>query len=371
MSELPDITRRYAMDLLSEVKRTEKPGQVTQRPKYWRVGFLLVYLEYCDDLLFEDPPRALEWAKVAPFLASFVEFDDEGRRNDLRARSYAVHGGALRLAGDFQQADHAFRRALEFSKRSAERAGVQRRLALLRIQQGATAEAVDLATHAVEQLRKGEGLAADQELAKALVNRGISLFMNGAPSDSLQDFAEALVRADPTESPRTFFSALHNLAAALALESGTPEAVVSASSFVRAARRQVREKRNSPLKLKLIWCEATLNAKMGADRWAEKAFKRARRGLKRVGSPWDVCLLSLDLGAFYQKHQQWPELLALAREVLELASAGGFDEEVVAALRLWKEAAEGQAGETTKRFLAARRLVDSRARTGSPLLTSC
>ncbi len=340
--------KQHAQRLLAELRKAGDPSRVMTEPKFWRCGepFCLRYFEECDAVLFEDPARGLEWAKLAPFLAGMLDCEEGLRRKELIAHGHAVRGSAERAAGDFKGAEESYSKALQLARREgigeSVRGNVWRRLAVLRMDQKRFAESFELADRAIAIYRAESSFQARQDLAWSLVVRGLAQLNAGQHKESLLWLVEALQYADPKASPRTYQTAVHNSAYAVTRGAcDDPEAIGQAYRHIRTARRKLRDQHRSLPRAKLVWLEGLLLARVHAGR-AEEAYRDARGDLIRFGAAYDACLISLDLGALYLEAERWATLRELAAETLALAVRLEVDAEAVAALRLWSRAVEAE-----------------------------
>lgn len=348
------LTEHYAKDLLRHL-----PSRITdllKHRKYWDLTFLRVYLAHCDEVLFDDPKAGLVLAKVVPRLAllipkkSPVEWRhhtseaEKQLQQELVVKSYAVLGGAYRAAGRNAAADESYQIACQICESGGisrvVRANLYKRLSKLRSAQKRFSEALDLVDYAIE-IYRGE----DHDYhAEALLTKGYILFLAGRFSEAVPLFGKVLKLTKPRRgssplSKRTFFSAVHNLAATL-LWSCRPTAVVEALPYVRSAQRFFARKPNCLMKHKLAWIEGRSDELLGSTRQAARRFLGASKGLMKLGAAFEAALVALDLSRIYLSDGQWAELEALAIETNRRFRELSSETEAIAALKLWMEGAK-------------------------------
>ncbi len=356
--------RQHANKLIRELRKLGPARAMTQE-KYWRGGELFCrrYFEECDAIVFHEPAAGLEWAEVAPYLASMVDVADERQRPELVAYAYGVEGSGYRAAGDFEAAERSYDEALKVANREglsdSDRADIHRRLAVLRTDQKRYDEALGEADRAIEVFRSEESFQAQQDLAEALTVRGAVHLVSGDHAQSIRWFAEALTLADLATSRRTYHAAIHNIAYALARSAcGDPEIIGKGYRFIREARRKLKNGHRSVPRAKLLWIESLLLAQTKPAP-AVEGYLAARCDLIELEAAQEVCLISLDLGALYLRGERWSELLALAAETVQLAERLKVREEGIGALRLWTEAVQGEAVEAVlKAARGARQTIE-------------
>ncbi len=79
-----------------------------------------------------------------------------------------------------------------------------------------------------------------------------------------------------------------------------------------------------------------------AGRGRARPVRKARAGLIHFGVPYSIALVSLDLSALLRFARRWPELEELAADTYRRFRDLDEDEEALAALKLWLEAAQAR-----------------------------
>ena len=337
-------SEKHARRLLRELEQhlPEAAEQVLERSSYWDPGFCDLFLDLCEDTTFDDPRAGLELALVGPRLAQAVPEDPSlvGRREHRErvVRAYAILGSAYRALTRYPDAESAYRVAFRLCcgrVSSACRAGVDIRVAYLRACQDRFAEAQRLVTQA-EKLFQAEN---DQVGAgTAAVVRGAILLRADeyALAASVLSEAFATYRLDS----RSEFTATHNLAYAVS-QADDPDDLEKATTHLRRARRLLGPRR-SVQKCRLYWVEGKIFIRLGKVDQGEKRLRKARAGLIHFGIPYSIALVSLDLSALLRFATRWPELEELAADTYRRFRDLGEDEEALAALRLWLDAAQAR-----------------------------
>ena len=332
-------SKKYGQKLIRELPADI--DRLLEQPRYWDETFLDLYLDHCDEVLFRDPRKGLKLAELAPDLAEKVpkRRDRQSRlvRRELRVRSNAVHGGALRATGRLDEADEAYQAALRICGNgdvsALEEANLHHRLAVLRTTQRRFAESFELCQDAIETHRD---FGHDGFLGEALVILGVAYNESGRFEDAIPCFGEAL-QLTKNKTSRTYHAAIHNLALAL---TGTKDraSLKSALRYIREAKRRLRDHRRSLPKHKLTWIEGKLHVKIVLDLHAERLFRRARQGFLELGAPFELALVGLDLSLLLKREGRWPELEDLAAETFGRFRLLSADTESIAALSLWMDA---------------------------------
>ena len=345
-------SEQYAKELLRNLSQRI---ELLERRKYWDLTVLRLYLDLCDRVLFDDPTAGLEAAQIAPELARLIpkrrpldweRFSEESERRqhrELLAKSFAVLGGALRVAGEFEKAESSYEEALRVCESGTigptVKASIDKRLAKLRSAQRRFDEALNLLDSALEVFQGQDDVC----FADALVTKGYVLCESGRLSEAIPHLAKALRlvgqkgKRDSLAS-RVFHSAVHNLAGATFLGCGSKD-IILALGYVTEAKRSLAKKPNSINKHKLAWVEGRIAARLGSTRFAERLYLRAMKQLQKLGAPFDSALVALDLSLIYLQERQWVRLRELAALTAERFVEMSGNTEAVAALRLWAEGA--------------------------------
>ena len=335
-------TRKHARRLLSELDLPAEAYKVLQHPRYWDPGFCDLYLDLCDEVIFNNRQAGLALARVAPDLALLVPEGTHPRERRVHrerlVRAYATLGGAYRAVGQPETANQPYRLALKLGEAisPAARADLHQRLATLRAYQGHFDESIELGKQAATVFRS---LKLFDQLACALAAIAFAYVEARRFDEVLPVASEALCYSNPKVNPRVHYSATHNFAYA-AIHSNNLDEIRAAQGAIREARRLLRSHRRSIPKFKLYWVEGILAQKLFAWKRAERLFLKARNGFLALKAPYEIALSSLDLSLHFAYDRKWPELKALAAETLTRFTELADDRAALAALSLWQEALE-------------------------------
>ncbi len=327
--------------------------------KYWDLTVLRVYLDNCDEVLFDDPKAGLELAKVAPRLARRIPRrrpyewqhwtgeSEKRQHRELLVRSHAVLGGAYRAGGKFETGERAYQIAREICDSGrvslSARANLYKRLARLRSAQKRHGDALELLEFAIEVYRD-----RDQDYyADALLMKGYVLGESHRYAEAIPCFLKALRLVKPRQRSsllvkRTFHSAVHNLATAVC-QGCKPGDVSNALHHVREAKKFFTKRPATINKYKLFWVEGRMVAKLGSTRLAEHRYVKAFKQLLKLGAPVEAALVALELALIYRSDGQWAELEELAFETYTSFRELSQDAEALAVLRLWMDATRERA----------------------------
>ncbi len=361
-------SERWARQLFCDLPQDPEDLLSPGGRNYADPGFLALFFEWLDQLIYENPQAGLKWAEVAPQLA----LPENGPRED-QVKAHAILGSAYRAIGRHDDAEAQYKIALEFAESETVswefQTDLLRRLANLRLCQGRPEEALEL----VGELDGLEGLARVQ----VLLCRGNVLTTLERFSEAVDCYGQVLAGVNlksrsPSPSPekRTHEAAAINLGYVVKEEAG-PLSCWTALGHVARAKKLTPHRPSLPL-YHLQWIEGLIWGKLRAcgtptgfslAHEAEQALKRSLRGFLHLRLPWEIALVGLDLAQFYRDLGRWGELLELALETLQRFRILSGDTQAVASLGLIVDAARAQ--ENVKAVIVAAREVVRKRQQGS------
>jgi tetratricopeptide (TPR) repeat protein len=305
-------------------------------------------IKLCDLLLkrsreawFRDPARGVELARLAVEIAGWLDvgYYGEALVEEERALAWAYLGNALRISSDLRSAEEALLRALEHYRRGGEDAltGAQvfSFMASLRTSQARFGEAAELLDQAIVVYRQ----ARDRHLeGKALIKKGIAFGLGGRPAEAIRLIQRGLLRVDVADEPQLLVSARHNLIWFLN-ESGRHEEASGVLDKTRGLYRILGEPTHL---IRLRWLEGRISRDLGRLDQAEAALREARDGFVERGIGFDAAIVSLDLATVYLQQGKTGELKRLAAEMVPVFESRDVHQEALAALLLFRQAAEAE-----------------------------
>ncbi len=332
----------YARQLLGSVDLNQGAQELLEAEKFWKLDVFSLFLEKCDEEIFDDCSAGLRLAKFAPpFADKIITYDSTLNAPTLHVRAYCRLGSAYRAVGDYAAAHRTYDLALaEQNLPPVEAADLYRRLAYLRLYQGNGDEAARLIEDAIRIQRLESDLIDRHELGRCLVARATIQREAGNLGASILDLTAALNHLEVNRGPRPYFAAVHNLAVDL-VNGGSPDQLATAVQWLSVARKKLRWfKKRHYGKYKLKWLQGIIQARFGATAQAELSYKASRRGLIEMVAPYEVAMISLDLAALYLPQGRLGELRELASETWKLCSGLSLQKQAISALQLWHDAVE-------------------------------
>ncbi|HWM93761.1 MAG TPA: tetratricopeptide repeat protein [Thermoanaerobaculia bacterium] len=302
-----------------------------------------------EDVASDSADRALELADLAVLIGHLV-------RSPLRPRllGYAFPhlGNALRVKGKLTEAAEAFDRgeALWEAGADGDPQGLLdgvRRLDLkasLRRAQRLLPEALELLDQALAAKPGGE------RTGRILVKRAKTLEEMGRYEEAVTDLREAEPRVNGEREPRLLWGLRFNLAEYLC-QLGRHAEAAPILEQVRELTPRLGMKLNG---FRFRWLEGRIATGLGRIEEAIAALEEVQSSFAAEGIPYDTALVSLELCELYLKQNRTAEVKELARQMVTIFRANKVDREGLAAVLVFRDAAEREDVTTD----LARRLTD-------------
>jgi tetratricopeptide (TPR) repeat protein len=371
LQALPAVLGRHASDLARQMRQAERdlevllaipPAERLARVGRSRSRFRGPIL--AERLIQESrrrtPANPQEGYGLADLARAVVHRSpDHPDTFSLLSLASAQMANACRAGGDLRQAEEHFR----YVHYLVRNQGVTDPLALaqidhlkgsLRKDQRRFQEAEELLTRAAMLFRIS---GAAVETARVLLILGDLYFHQSLLDRAVEMVQAALERLPPEEEPRLYLHGRHNLALYLA-EAGR---YAQAAGLVAADEDLYRRHPEPWTQLRLSWLRGKIAAGLGDTAEAERLFRETRDGFVRQGNGYDAAMASLDLALLYLKEGRTADVLPLAEEMAALFEARDVHREAVAAVLLFREAAQrdevtaGMVRELAARLETARR----------------
>jgi len=296
-------------------------------------------IEEAQEAGHDDPHRAIAIAKLATLVADRLEVEDcdaEEALNGLRARAWAQLGNAFRLVFDLAGSEQAFSVAESWLDDRPvsllDRARVLVLRASLRLDQLRLPEAFQLFDRGAFIYRK---LGQWHLLGRTLLQKALVCEESGDLEGEMRLLRQALDLIDPQADPRVFLAARHNLIRALHDNGRSREAFAllfhTRPLYLKAGDRMTL--------LKLRWLEGVVAFGLRRIEQAEAAFREVRDAYGELGLKYDAALVSLDLAGVYVVQRRASDVRRMAEETLAIFSACETHMEAMAALAVFRDAA--------------------------------
>lgn len=316
----------------------QRPLVVRNCERFHSLALVELVLEEGRLACYDDAHRGGRLIELGISMVDLLDRDYHGRRllDDLRARGWAFRANAHRIVGDLAAAEQGFRRAgglLEASACRIEHAGLLQLHASLLKAQNRGEEAVALLYRAAD-IFEAEG--EETKAGRVFAGLGAVLLEMGEPEQAEQALAEALVRIDAGEDPRTLFSVRHSLFASLAYQERYQEAAELLAELAPEYERYP----DSHLRNRRRWIEGKVLAGLGREEEAEALLTAAWREYLDGDLPLYAAYVSLELALLYERQGRTTELRRLAEAMTPVFFAREIPRETAIALTFFVRAVE-------------------------------
>jgi tetratricopeptide (TPR) repeat protein/DNA-binding XRE family transcriptional regulator len=316
--------------------------------RYHRWGLAELLAHESEYAAADEAQMALDLAELAVLVAEKHEGEE---RWSFRILGYALFflANALRVAGNFLEADRKVSRAWTlWWNGAASDPGIldEGRLfdleASLRRDQRRLPESLACLE---EALRRSEAAG----LPRLLVKKAKTLEEMGEAEDAIRTLLEALPRVDPTEEPRLAWSIRFNLVVNLCNLGRAEEG----EAWLPELGELAMELGNGLDRVRFRWLQGKIHTGGGRHEDALAALAEARDGFLSRGIAYDAALVSLEMAVILLGEGQLSEVKEVARHLAPIFSGQGVHREALAALLVFRDAAEAEAAtlEETRRIL--------------------
>ena len=267
-----------------------------------------------------------------------------GLLNDLKAEAWTYIANCRRIRADVPSVSEAFEIAESY--RTSGTGDPLQEAELLDLQATFLREQrrFDEASRALDRAVRIYRSAGDaQAEGRTLIHQASVAWERGDEevAISLLERAAGLVR--PDRDPHLAFVLKHDLARFRGLTGRAEEA----AALIPELRRLALEAGGRLDRLRLLWTEGLIHARLGRVEVAAATLRRAVAGLARSGAGYDAALAALDLASVLLEAGQSGEARALAGDLMPIFASRDIHREGLAALAIFRNAIERETATVT------------------------
>ncbi|HEX9944192.1 MAG TPA: tetratricopeptide repeat protein [Thermoanaerobaculia bacterium] len=334
--------RTAASALWGEIEPLDQERRRTRiwaDPRFQSWGFFEFLVDRSRQAVVEDARTGEDLLRLALDVAEQLDREEYGPGSveAAKARAWSCLGNALRVLGDFREAERAFQTAELYLSRSwldpLDEALLSELKAPLRRAQRRFEEALELLADAIAIYRE---VNEPHSQGRALMTKGVVLQYKGDFEEAADCFRTSLFLLDGVREPRLVGMSQYNLISCLQDAGHNAEA----AALIPEARRLMEQAGTRADRLRLRWVEGRVAAALGRPAEAEEALLAAREAFTADSLAFDAALVSLDLVTLYLRQGRIEETKRLASELLRIFQSREVHREALAALILLQRAAE-------------------------------
>ncbi|HEX4959850.1 MAG TPA: helix-turn-helix domain-containing protein [Thermoanaerobaculia bacterium] len=336
----PGANEDQAEEQWALLKRESASGQrklLLDDSRFWNRALCERLCRESSKQAARHPNRAFHLADLAVLLAETVA-SQEGCGKDLRAYATAYQANAMRAQGTLPAADDVFEEASRLWSEAVQEGDVPA---------GYEARILDLKSSLRRDQRQLAEASAliDQALAlePAVAERGRLLIKKAKIVEESGDFATAigLLQAaepfvDAKADPRQVLCLRHNLADYLSKLGRFEEA----EALLPSVRTLSRKLNNGLDLVRLRWVEGRVEAGLGRTAKGIELLMQVRGEFATREIAYDTALVTLELAALLAGEGRTADVKALARHLVPIFKSQEVHREALAALALFRQAAE-------------------------------
>jgi tetratricopeptide (TPR) repeat protein len=327
-------------ELWAVLKRLPSDRQrklLQQDSRFWNRAFCERLCKESAKQANRHPARASLLGDLALSLAEKIAAV-QGSGKDLRAYAAAHLANAIRAQGTLPAADEVFDQASRLWSQAVLEgeapASYEARILDLK---SSLCRAHRHLSEAIELIDQALALEpAVSERGRLLIKKSKILEETGDLTAAIALLREAEPLLDPKADPRLMLCLRHNLMWLLATEGRAEEAQALFPGVQILAR-----KLNNGLDLvRLRWAQARIEAAFGRTAKAIELLMQVRGEFVTRGIAYDTALVTLELAALLAGEGRAAEVKTLARNLVPIFEAQAVHREALAALTLFRQAAE-------------------------------
>ncbi len=284
----------------------------------------------------EDPVKAASLCEFALAAADLAE-EDEGVRAKLRGLAWAHFGNALRAKDDLEGAERAFTSADAFWKVGENAADGLLEEGLIFALKASLRRAQRRFDEAKDLLERAALLASSSTFrVQVIVGKAKLLEEMGDLEETIAFLEQAKEMASPEEEARLLFYIWHNLSDTLS----KLERFEEAAALLPQARARLLKAGGELNRVRLLWTEGRVTAGLGNLEEGIALLARVRGEFASRSMAYDVALVSLEIAIFYAGQGRTDQVKTLARHMTPIFQAHAIHREALAALTIFRQAAE-------------------------------
>jgi tetratricopeptide (TPR) repeat protein/DNA-binding XRE family transcriptional regulator len=284
----------------------------------------------------EDPTKAASICELALAAAELAE-GDEAIHARLRGFAWAHLGNAWRAQGDLQEAERAFSSAEDFWRIGEGAVDGLLEEGLIFALKASLKRAQRRFDEARTLLDRASILASTPTFQiQVLVSKAKLLAEIGELEEAAAILENVKEAVSPEEEARILFPIWHNLADTLS----KLERFVDAAALLPEARMLCLKAGGELNRIRLMWTEGRIVAGLGPVAEGIATLARVRGEYASREMAYDTALVSLELAVLYAREGWTEQVKNLARHMTPIFRAHAIHREALAALTLFRQAAE-------------------------------
>ena len=286
-----------------------------------------------------DPHGAEAVIRLALEVLARVPDDSMNRAAiaDLKGRAWTYVGNVRRIRCEYRASGRAFRAARNHIEAGSGDPLEEARLLSMEASLMSAARRFDDAARNLERAaRLARKVGAVREYGRLLLQKAVLFTVSGRNFEALALLEDAAEKLDVTAEPRLVL-VLRQTQLSCLLEA---DHVLDAIEVFPLAARLAEEVGEEADRMRVRWAEAKLHQRLGRVGLAEEALREIRDYFVGIGYGFDAALASLDLATIMLEHGRTRAVKTLVGEMVPIFAANDIHREALAALLVFRQAAE-------------------------------
>jgi tetratricopeptide (TPR) repeat protein/transcriptional regulator with XRE-family HTH domain len=332
--------RQRAAGLWARLKRVT-PGQrlllveSAQEFQLWALAERLC--EESAEAASDRADRALELARLAHRVAELAKEGGDAWRSRLEGYALAFVANAQRVGGTLPVAAETFVRAWKLWNAGTD-TGLLGEWRLLDLE-GSLLRDQRQFGEALDRADRARAAAPRTSVGRILMKKASALEQMGEAERAIEALQEAAPLIDERREPRLFFALRFNLVTNLLHLDRFEEA----AALLPEVQRLALVLRKELDVIRGVWLRGKIEAGLGHGKEARAAFEQVRGEFTTRENAYDCARVTMDLAVLLLERGPAGKVRDLAREMLWIFRSQGLSKEALAALKVFCDAAPGDA----------------------------
>lgn len=332
------MVARELWETMKSLSLSETVQKLRRAPAPLRWALCELVCEECKRLCFEDSQRAVSLMRRCLGAADQVPGAPSWQEK-VKGFMWAHLAHALRVQGDLQAADRAYSSAQRHWEAGTDAHPGLLLEGMFHLIGGNMRREQHRFDEAEEFLARAEDLADTPTLAARIRISRAKLYEARGDLEEALACLDAVEPAVPQEERRLRFVVQHNRTFVL----GTLERFDEAKLLLPAVGELAKGVAGEVDRIRMRWSAGRIAAGLGRAEEGVEALSRVRGEFATRNMHYDLALVSLELAALYAKQGRHDAVKALARHMAPIFRTQDVHQGALAALTLFRQAAEKEA----------------------------
>lgn len=332
-----DEVRQEARDLWDRLARCDEEDRrrmVERWREFQHPGLAELLCHLSEEAASDGADRALQLARLARRVAELAP-GDPSRKLRLLGYTLVYQANAIRVSGHLREAREELQKGLALWAAGEGASTFLAEWRLWDLEASLLRDEREFGT-ALARLHQAFRAAPAEHKGRILLKKSAVLEQMGDGRGAIRVLHEAKSLIHPTRQPQLFLTYRFNLATSFCLLDRfyIPERMLPK---IQSLAAQLGHELTN---VRVEWLAGRIHAGKGRLEEATASLEEVRRVFTRLSSPWDSSLVTLELATVHLRQGRSAEVKEIADQLVWVFEAQGIHLEALAALTLFRKAAQ-------------------------------